>query len=84
MLGSPSGTRRTRIDEFYKSSNRGFGIRRTCHIEHPEEGFGLVRVGDFQVIEHHEDLEDHAEVGADGIIDAGDGDGSGQIEKHNL
>ena len=47
------------------------------YIKHSEQGFRLIRVGEIRVIEHHEDLENRAEVGANGVFDAGDGDGGG-------
>ena len=47
------------------------------YIKHPEQGCGLVCIGEIRIIEHDEDLEDHAEVRADRVFTAGDGDGSG-------
>ena len=47
------------------------------YIKHPEQGCGLVCIGEIRVVEHDEDLEDHAEVRADRVFTAGDGDGSG-------
>ena len=34
------------------------------HIEHAEQGFGLVGVGEVRIVQHDEDFEDHAEIGA--------------------
>ena len=51
--------------------------RKHLYIKHPKQGFRLVRVGEIRVIEHHKDLKDGAEVGADGVFDSGDRDGGG-------
>ena len=49
----------------------GLASRRT---KHSEQGFGFVAVGEIRVIEHDEDLEDHAVVGADRVALAGNFD----------
>ena len=75
----------TRINEVSEGLEGGFCVRRSVpfwasfasYIKHPEQGFRLVRVGEIRIIEHDEDLEDHAEVRADRVFTAGDGDGSG-------
>ena len=38
------------------------------YIKHPEQGFRFVGVGEIRVIEHHKDLKDGAEVGADLVL----------------
>ena len=75
----------TRINEVSEGLEGGFCVRRSVpfwasfasYIKHPEQGCGLVCIGEIRIIEHDEDLEDHAEVRADRVFTAGDGDGSG-------
>ena len=75
----------TRINEVSEGPESGFCVRRSVpfwasfasYIKHPEQGCGLVCIGEIRIIEHDEDLEDHAEVRADRVFTAGDGDGSG-------
>ena len=75
----------TRINEVSEGPEGGFCVRRSVpfwasfasYIKHPEQGCGLVCIGEIRIIEHDEDLEDHAEVRADRVFTAGDGDGSG-------
>ena len=67
----------TRINEVSEGPESGFCVRRSVYIKHPKQGFRLVRVGEIRVIEHHKDLKDGAEVGADGVFDSGDRDGGG-------
>ena len=66
-----------RVHKIDEGLERGFGIRWAFDVEHPEQGFGLIRVGEIRVVEHHEDLEDRAEVGANRVFFAGDDDGCG-------
>ena len=74
-----------RIYEVSKGLEGGFCVRRSVpfwasfasYIKHSEQGCGLVCIGEIRIIEHDEDLEDHAEVRADRVFTAGDGDGSG-------
>jgi hypothetical protein len=72
-----------RIHKFRKGADRFSDVLRTVEIEHPEEGFGLIGVGEIGVIKHDEDLEDHAEVGADGEGAAGDGNSIRKNEIHH-
>ena len=51
-------------------------VRRPLHVEHADQSLGLVRIGEVGIREHHEDLEDHAEVGADSIF--------GFIDRHSI
>ena len=75
----------TRINEVSEGLEGGFCVRRSVpfwasfasYIKHSEQGCGLVCIGEIRIIEHDEDLEDHAEVRADRVFTAGDGDGSG-------
>ena len=53
------------ISEADKRGYRCLGIRGALYVEHPDEGFGFIRVGEIRIIEHGEDLKDRAEVGAD-------------------
>ena len=64
----------TGIHEIGKGPESGFCVGRALGIEHPEQGFGLVCVREIRIIEHDKDLEDHAEIGADGIFSAGNKD----------
>ncbi len=67
----------TWVHEVGEGLEGGLCVRRALGIEHSKQGFGLVHIGEVRIVEHDEDLEDHAEIGADGIFSAGDGDGSG-------
>ena len=53
------------ISEADKRGYRCLGIRGALYVEHPDQGFGFVRIGEIRVIEHGEDLEDRAEVSTD-------------------
>ena len=53
------------ISEADKRGYRCLGIRWALYVEHPDEGFGFIRVGEIRIIEHGEDLEDRAEVSTD-------------------
>ena len=55
------------ISEADKRGYRCLGIRWALYVEHPDHGFGLIRVGEIRIVEHDENLEDHTEVGADPI-----------------
>ena len=74
LLGLASMTRFYKVGEGLESS---FWIWRALGIKHTEQSFRLVRVREIRIIEHNKDLEDHAEIGADGIFSAGDSDESG-------
>ena len=67
--------RRTGVRKVPEGLQRRGDVRRPLLVEHAEQGFGLVGVGEGRVREHHEDFEDHPEVRADGVLPAGDGDG---------
>ena len=58
------------ISEADKRGYRCLGIRGTLNVKHPEQGFGLIRVGEIRIVEHDENLKDRAEVGADRVFDA--------------
>ena len=58
------------ISEADKRGYRCLGIRGTLNVKHPEQGFSFVAVGEVRVIEHDEDLEDDAVIGADRVFDA--------------
>ena len=64
----------TGINKVSEGLESKFSYRRSVYIKHAEQGLGLVRVGEIRIIEHDENLEDHAEVGANWVIRAGDGD----------
>ena len=66
-----------RVHEVSKGLESSIGIWRSVYIKHSDQGLALVRVREIRIIEHDEDLEDHAEIGADGIFSAGDSDESG-------
>ena len=57
-----------RVDEFCEGFDSSLSVWWALHIEHADQGFGLVGVGEIRVIEHDEDLEDDAEIGADSIF----------------
>ena len=73
----------TRINEVSEGPESGFCVRRSVpfwasfasYIKHPEQGCGLVCIGEIRIIKHHEDLKDGTKIGAYGVFDAGDGDG---------
>ena len=60
------------ISEADKRGYRCLGIRWALYVEHPDEGFRFIRVGEVRVIEHDEDLEDDTVIGADLIRPAVD------------
>ena len=67
--------RRARIRKVPEGLQRRGDVRGSLLIEHAEQGFGLVGVGQGRVREHHKDLQNYPEVRADGVLPAGDGDG---------
>ena len=67
----------SRVHEVSEGLESKFSFRRSVYIKHSDQGLALVRVREIRIIEHDEDLEDHAEIGADGIFSAGDSDESG-------
>ena len=60
----------TWIYEIGEGLESGFCVRWLVYIKHLEQGLGLIRVGEIRIFEHHEDLEDHAEIGAGKIFSA--------------
>ena len=56
----------TRINEVSKCLEGSCWILRSVYIEHPDQGFGFIRVSEIRIIKHGEDLKNNTEVGADG------------------
>ena len=80
QAGAVRGRRFGSLSRIHKVRKGLEGCRRilgSVYIKRPKQGFRLVRVGEIRVIEHDEDLEDGAEVGADGVFDSVDRDGGG-------
>ena len=72
----------TRIHEVGEGLESKFGIWRALGIKHTEQSFRLVRVREIRIIEHNKDLEDHAEISANWVFHAGDGDGIRKRKNH--